>query len=231
MVGILIFGFLNYGSEEISSYFGLSTSYYFEGFEYDQYLEEDKSTPLGWFLIVVEIIVASRIGMAIYYGNFKKGIGEHTNLFLTMLITCLGVYALIDTVIWEFFERELRRNVPPLVYNIMNFILIAGVGYIGFVTYHHFKHKKQYKSDTKNIFSKVFSEDGDHFLEKKEDIFFLGYDNHKDLRMWKFVLPNSISKQELTKTFFEKTGRSIGRFDFYKWLEKEGINLQEHSWY
>jgi len=231
IVGIVLFGILHYFFEKAASSLDFKTSFYFVGFEYDQYVEEDRSTPLGWFLIVVEIIVASRIGMAIYHGNFKNGIGEHTNLFLTTLIICFAAYALIDTVIWEFFERELRRNVPPLVYNIMDIMVMAGIGYAGFVTYQHLKHKKQYKSDTKNVFSKVFSEDGDHFLEKKEDIFFLGYDNHKDLRVWKFVLPNSISEQELTKKFFEKTGRGIGRFDFYKWLEKEGVSLQEHNWY
>ena len=81
------------------------------------------------------------------------------------------------------------------------------------------------------VFHRVQSEDGDHFLEKKDSLFFLGYDNHKDLRMWKFILSKSISEQKLTEMFFEKTGRGAGLFDFYKWLNEQGVVLQEHSWY
>ena len=135
VVGILVFGVLNYGSEEISSYFGLSTSYYFEGFEYDEYVEEDKLTSLGWFLFVVQIAIASRIGMAIYFGNFTGGTNQNTNLLLMVIMFCLGIYASIDTLIWELFEEELRAHVPPFIYNILNFGFLVGVGYLGFRFY------------------------------------------------------------------------------------------------
>ena len=81
------------------------------------------------------------------------------------------------------------------------------------------------------VFRRIVSDDGDHFLEKKDSLFFLGYDNHKDLRMWKFALPKSISEQTLTEVFVQKTGRGAGQFDFDKWLNKQGVILQEHSWY
>ena len=55
IIGLTIFGILNYFFEELASSLGFKTSFYFEGFEYDQYVETDKSTSLGWFLILVEI--------------------------------------------------------------------------------------------------------------------------------------------------------------------------------
>ena len=140
---MLVFGVLNYGSEEIASYFGLSTSFYFEGFEYDEYVEEDKFTSLGWFLILVQIVVASRVGMAIYYGNFTGGTNRNTNLLLLVIMFCLGIYALIDTLIWEFFEEELREYVPPFVYNILNLGVLIGIGYLGLLFYLNKKVEEQ----------------------------------------------------------------------------------------
>ena len=231
VVGILLFGLLNFIFDKIALNIGLSTSFYFEGFEHDQYVEKDKSTPLGWFFIAIEINVVSRVGMAIYYGNFNQGIGKHTNLLLTTLIACLGAYALIDTIIWEFFEREVRRYFAPIVYNILQLILVTSIAYIGFVSYYYAKNKRESQQLEDILFEKINSNDGDHFLEKREGVFFLGYDNGKDLRMWRFELPNSISEQALTENFFRKTGRGVGRFEFFNWLEMEGINLNEHDWY
>ena len=56
-------------------------------------------TSLGWFFLIIEIIIASRIGMVIYHGNLKDGIGQHTNLLLLVIVICLGVYVLIEFVI------------------------------------------------------------------------------------------------------------------------------------
>ena len=231
IVGIILFGILHYLFEEAASSLGFKTSFYFEGFEYDQYVETDKSTSLGWFLILIEIIVASRIGMAINYGNFKDGTGEHTNLLLVVITICVGAYALIDTAIWELFEREIRRNVSPFLYNIMDFGVMVGIGYLGYIFYQNKKFSEKESFVEPFVFRRVVSDDGDHFLEKKDSLFFLGYDNHKDLRIWKFALPKSISEQKLTEMFFEKTGRGVGRFDFDKWLNEQGVVLQEHSWY
>lgn len=231
IVGIIIFGILHYLLEEVASFLGFKISFYFEGFEYDQYVETDKSTSLGWFLILIEIIIASRIGMAINYGNFKDGTGEHTNLLLLVTTTCYGAYALFNTAIWELFEREIERNVSPFLYNIMDFGVMVGIGYLGYIFYQNKTYSEKEDFLEPFIFRRVQSEDGDHFLEKKDSLFFLGYDNHKDLRMWKFALPTSISEQKLTEMFFEKTGRGAGRFDFDKWLNEQGVVLEEHGWY
>ena len=156
VVGMFIFFVLFLISETITEKMGLSTSFYFEGFINSDYVEEDRTTPLGWFFTVIEIVIASRVGMAIYHGNFKEGIDQYTNLFLAVIIGCLGLYTLINMVIWEMFERELLQNVPPFLYNILNLVLIAGIGFLGFVTY-------QNKKIDKSTSNKLDSDDGDHF--------------------------------------------------------------------
>jgi len=137
--GILIFGFLNFFHEAVTSHFGLSTSFSFLG----EYGETDNATPLGWLLIVIDFIIASRIGMAIYHGNFKDGVGKHTNLLLVTIVGCLGFYAVIDTVVWEFFERGLKRNIDPFFYNVLNLGLIISIVYAGIRCYRHIKDKRE----------------------------------------------------------------------------------------
>ena len=231
IIGLTIFGILNYFFEEFASSLGFKTSFYFEGFEYDQYVETDKATSLGWFLILIEIIIASRIGMAINYGNFRDGTGEHTNLLLLVITICVGVYAFIDTAIWELFEREIKRYFSPFIYNVMDLAMMAGISYLGFMFYQNKKFSEKESFYEPFIFKKVVSDDGDYFLEKKDNLFFLGYDNHKDLTMWVFALPTSISEQKLTEMFITKTSKSSSSLDFYKWLNEQGIEMKKHNWY
>ena len=231
IIGLTIFGILNYFFEELASSLGYKTSFYFEGFEYDQYVETDKSTSLGWFLILIEIIIASRIGMAINYGNFKEGTGEHTNLLLIVITICVGSYAFLNTAVWELFEEEITRYFSPFIYNIMDLAVMAVIGYLGFMFYQNKKFSEKESFNEPFIFQKVVSYDGDHFLEKKNNLFFLGYDNHKDLTMWVFTLPTSISEQKLTEMFFAKTSKSSSSLDFYKWLNEQGIEMKKHNWY
>lgn len=142
-VGVLVFGLLNYGSEQVASYYDLPTSFYFEGFEYDEYVEKDKSTSLGWFLIAIQVFVASRIGMRIYHGNFRGGTDQNTNLLSLVFISCMGLYAFVDTAIWQLFESELREYVHPFIYNILDLGILVGIGYGGLMFYLHKKVEKQ----------------------------------------------------------------------------------------
>ena len=219
VIGILIFGFLNYWSEELSSSLGLSTSYYnFEG--------NDSHTSLGWFFLIIEIIIASRIGMVIYHGNLKDGIGQHTNLLLLVIVICLGVYVLIEFVIWELFERELKQDVSPILYSIINLGIQVGIGYIGYTFYQKKKLSQKRKTF---VFKAMLSENEDCFLRKFDGLFYLGCDSENGFKMWKFNLPLSFDEQYLAYMFHEKTRESKGKFDFYNWLEEQGIKLQEHN--
>ena len=142
IVGIIIFFILQHLFGAAAYSLGLEIWYFFEGYEYDYFVAEDRFTPLGWFLFWVAIILASRIGMAINYGNFKDGTGKHSNLMLLVITTCLGAYALIYTTIWELFEREIIRYVPGFLYFIMEFGMILGIGYLGFNFYQNKIHRK-----------------------------------------------------------------------------------------
>ena len=53
VVGIFTFVLLHFVFEKFASHFDLSTSFYFEGFERGDYVEEDKRTSLGWFLYFI----------------------------------------------------------------------------------------------------------------------------------------------------------------------------------
>ena len=219
IVGILVFGFLYYWSEKLASSLGLSTSYYnIDG--------DNRYTSLGLFFLTIKIIVASRIGMLIYHGNFKDGIGQHTNLLLLVIVTCIGVSVLIQYVIWESFERELKRNLSPFFYDILDISLQIGIGWIGYTFYQ--KKKLSQKRKT-YVFKAMLSENEDCFLRKFDGLFYLGCDSENGFKMWKFNLPLSFDEQYLAYMFHEKTRESKGKFDFYNWLEEQGIKLQEHN--
>ena len=85
--------------------------------------------------------------------------------------------------------------------------------------------------DTK-INVQLSSDDGNHFLRKIGlSRFVLGYDNHKDLRMWSFERPDALKESKLFDSFREKTGRGKGAWEFSNWLEEKGITLEDHDWH
>ena len=125
--------------------------------------------------------------MAINCGNFKDGTGEHTNLLLLVITICVSSYAFINTAVWELFEREITKYFSPFIYNIMDLAVMVGIGCLGYVFYQNKKFSEKESFYEPFIFRKVDSDDGDYFLGKKDSLFFLGYDNHKDLTMWVFA--------------------------------------------
>jgi hypothetical protein len=168
VVGIFTFVLLHFVFEKFASHFGLSTSFYFEGFERGDYVEEDKRTSLGWFLYFIEIIISLKIGMAVYRGNFGTGIDKNENLFLFVLAMGIGTYALVDTLIWEFFEQEIKRNIPDLIYNIFNLGLMVGIGSYGYFFYQK-KMLLRRELDAKNV-AEHTTEDKSHLSDNKSDL-------------------------------------------------------------
>ena len=55
--------------------------------------------------------------------------------------------------------------------------------------------KKVISLDTKKFLNRIHSEDGNHLLKKENDTYFFGYDNGKDLRMWKLQLPKNFDEK------------------------------------
>ena len=132
LIGALSFALLNFGFETIASYFGLSTSVYSEVLVGGEYREGDTLLPLGWFLFFAEITIAIRIGVAVCYGNFRDGVGGDSKLLWVVVAGCLGAYALLDTLVWELFEKEIRRSVHPFIYNLFELALIFGIASLGY---------------------------------------------------------------------------------------------------
>ena len=103
--------------------------------------------PLGWFLFFAEITIAIRIGVAVCYGNFRDGVGGDSKLLWVVVAGCLGAYALLDTLVWELFEKEIRRSVHPFIYNLFELALIFGIASLGY-RYHR---KKTYQNKLEDV--------------------------------------------------------------------------------
>ena len=82
------------------------------------------------------------------------------------------------------------------------------------------------------IVRKVQSSNKNYYLEKhKNGLFYLGYDNGSDLRIWEFMIPSNISEESLFDSFNFMTLDLNDRYKFYSWLESQGVTLYEYSWY
>ena len=135
LLGALFFGVVQYGFEQLASFYGLPLSFHFEGVEYDQYVEKDKSTSLGWLALVIQIYVAARIGMLVYYGNLRGGVTKSGNLKALVSIGCIAIYAIIDTIVWGLFEKYITKYFDPFLYNLLHLIVLIGIIYLGFIFY------------------------------------------------------------------------------------------------
>jgi hypothetical protein len=231
VAGIIIFVCLDLVIQNgISSNFGLETSYYFKGLIGDEYFEGDRLTPLGFFFLILEGICASRVGMAIYYGNFYYGLGQHANLLQLAVIGSFGAYALVNALVWALAGKEIERSMNATLYNILDSGFLCLTCYVGFRLYQSKKSGFGREEKAEELV-KLVSNDGDHFLEKKAGAFFLGYDNGKDLRKWSISLPQHLDQSSLVKSFRAKTGHDKDRYDFYRWLKSQGAELREIDWY
>tara|TARA_S200002703_G_scaffold121078_1_gene106911 strand:- start:196 stop:474 length:279 start_codon:yes stop_codon:yes gene_type:complete len=91
--------------------------------------------------------------------------------------------------------------------------------------------KKVISLDTKSFSNRIHSDDGNHLLKKENDTYFFGYDNGKDLRMWKLQLPKNFDEKKLFVFFQQLTGSDRGIWDYFNWLKKQKIKLTEHTWW
>jgi len=127
IIGLTVFTGLLFAAIEVSSDMGIELQYLYSGLEYGDYVEEDRFTPFAWFLIFIFGVVASWVGMALYYGRLKNIFMKDTRLQLMAFGLGLGIYGFVDLVVWEFYSREIKRYIPAIVYNIFNLALLAVV--------------------------------------------------------------------------------------------------------
>ena len=139
LIGLTVFTGLLFASIEVSSDMGIELQYFFSGFEYGDYVEEDRFTPFGWFLTFIFGVFASWIGMAVYNGRVKNIFMTDTRLQLLVFGLGLGAYGLIDLVVWEFFETEIKRNISAIAYNILNLAVLAAIVYASISLYKKLK--------------------------------------------------------------------------------------------
>lgn len=139
LIGLTVFTGLLFSSIEVSSDMGIELQYFYSGFEHGDYVEEDRFTPFGWFLIFIFGVFASWIGMAVYNGRIKNIFMTDTRLQLLVFGLGLGAYGLIDLVVWEFFETEIKRNISAIAYNILNLAVLAAIVYASISLYKKLK--------------------------------------------------------------------------------------------
>ena len=139
IIGLTVFTGLEFASIKVSSDMGVEIQYFYSGFEYGNYVEQDRSTPFGWFLTFIFGVFASWIGMALYNGRVKNVFMTDTRLQLLAFGLGLGAYGLIDLVVWEFFETEIKRNIPAIGYNILNLAVLSAIIYASISLYKKLK--------------------------------------------------------------------------------------------
>ena len=127
IIGLTVFIGLLFAAIEVSSDMGIELQYLYSGSEYGDYVEEDRFTPFGWFLIFISGVVASWVGMALYHVRLENIFMKDTRLQLMAFGLGLGIYGFVDLVVWEFYSREIKRYIPAIVYNIFNLALLAVV--------------------------------------------------------------------------------------------------------
>ena len=64
----------------------------------------------------------------------------------------------------------------------------------------------------------------DDGLEIDEEYVYLTHDNGKDLRVWRFLIPEHLSEQELTDAFYQHHP------GFRSWLADQGAADEEYEW-
>ena len=142
VAGIAMFAFLEFKLEEIASELGLITSFYFEGLKRGDYYEGVELTSLGWFLLFLKITISARFGMFLCYGNFKQGTGEHGNLLLLIFGIFFGLYAAIDTLLWDFSRTPKGLQIDVFYFNVANLIILVGSASAGYFSYQKIKYSR-----------------------------------------------------------------------------------------
>ena len=64
----------------------------------------------------------------------------------------------------------------------------------------------------------------DDGLEADRWYYYITSDNHKDLRVWKFVKPNHLTEQQIVDAYH------LYSPGFRGWLSDNGIEDEEHDW-
>ena len=64
----------------------------------------------------------------------------------------------------------------------------------------------------------------DEGLEADNEYYYITSDNHKDLRVWKFVKPSHLTEQQIIEAYHAHNP------GFRSWLSNNGIEDEEYDW-
>ena len=123
---------------EVAHLFGLSTYVdYGETIFIDHGIWDEERdghhTGIGWFLIVISIVVVVRSVMAISAGNLNGGVSRLGNLQLGVWIVCFLIFVIIEAVIYFFVDNY---GFPSILGNILILGSMIGIAYLGLIFYH-----------------------------------------------------------------------------------------------
>lgn len=92
------------------------------------------STALGLWIMFVSITLGARVGMAIFSRSWNGDVSRKGNFQLATFLICATLYALIMTIAWQVFGRELMRW-PAIVGNVLDLGTAGLLAYLGYRYY------------------------------------------------------------------------------------------------
>ena len=88
---------------------------------------------------------------------------KDTRLQLIAFGLGLGIYSFVDLVVWEYYEREIKRDIPAITYNILNLAFLIVV-VLASVRFYKFIKSNDYKSKPKAKFVSLVWPESFHVL-------------------------------------------------------------------
>ena len=215
LVGFVAFLILVIISTKVLETLSIRTEYF------DSYDQQKSLTWIGWFLYAVCLYIAIRVGLASFFLSLNKGFEPNQNLGWLL---CLAFFGLFSTSTQWFafsFGDALDAYVDPF------FGLIGMYAYGGLLAYFcHISFKNLKDGEQSPSFKRIAGADGNHWLEKKDGVYFFYYDNHKDLMTWTFKSKRRVADNEVIK-WFEFYAMPPQEFHlFFQWLKKKKFDVQ-----
>jgi len=98
--------------------------------------DDGETTPLGFWITVMSIIIATRIGMSVYYGNLSGKFGLYGNLELLLVIAFVSLWALLSSLLDIFFGDEVAffSTSSNWFYNSLKILVACGCGYLWYLS-------------------------------------------------------------------------------------------------
>lgn len=215
LVGILFFVFLIGFMTKAAEVLNIRTEYF------NVSNQENSITWVGSFFAAVCLYLAIRLGFAVFHLSFNKGFQPNQNLGWLLCLAFFGLFS-ISTQWFAFsYGDALDPYVDPF-FGLIGMYAYGGIlAYFCHISFNYLKDGEQSPS-----FKRIAGADGNHWLEKKDGVYFFYYDNHKDLMTWTFTSKRRVADNEVIK-WFEFYAMPPQEFHlFFQWLKKKKFDVQ-----